>query len=57
MENKFIVLLVFIFTSFGIAAGFGIGKTSGNENMLNQCAKQHNVYQCVLVAVPKEVGG
>ncbi len=41
---------------FGMIAMFFIGLTSDNEpsRLMENCAKEHNVYECKLIAVPKD---
>lgn len=50
-----LVVLALSFVATIALIGASINQYRFNE-MKRQCAKQHNVYECVIVAVPKEVG-
>ena len=38
-------------------AGCLIGYSIANHDILEECRKQHNVYECVVVAIPKDKEG
>ena len=47
-------LLVSFFAFFVVSAAMFLVLVFGGRYHLSQCAKQHNVYECEYVAVPKE---
>ena len=48
-----ITAVITVIFMLGIAAGINI-KTERYNSIKQQCAKDNNVYECVIVAVPKE---
>lgn len=40
---------------FGIYTGYEKHQSHQQEQLLEPCRKQHNVYECKLIAVPVEV--
>lgn len=47
-----LALMIVVF--FNFALGIYIGVMTANNDDLSKCQKQHNVYQCKMVAVPVE---
>ena len=38
----------------GMMIGLLVGVATNNSDILKECQRQHNVYECVVIAIPKE---
>lgn len=52
MKIEFICFALAITGAF-LGLGLIIGTYTANDGALKECRKQHNVYECVMVAIPK----
>jgi Na+/glutamate symporter len=53
MDNFAILVVCFANALFGIFVGTLIGGSFANNSITEDCRKQHNVYECVIIAIPK----